>query len=122
MTPKRENPQTNYLAANPRAARHLAQLVATGAIKPGDKASEWYHHQQHRAVFASLDIEKFRKRMRKPLVEKYGEAATKGIFKVLFGLFYFALVCLLTLLLYSFTCGETSSQIFRGSRCQPHRR
>ncbi len=76
---KRETPRADSIAANLQAARHRDQLVATGAIKPGEKASKWYNHLHYRAVFAALDIVNFRKRMRKLLVEKYEEAATKSM-------------------------------------------
>ncbi len=58
-------------AANPDAARLLANLVATGTIKPKDKAADWKYHPNYSVVFSVIETEKFRKRFKKLVNEKY---------------------------------------------------
>lgn len=96
MAPKRKNPHADSIAANPRAARILAQLVATGAVKPADKAADWYQNKQYAAIFSPCDPEKFRKRFKKLVDEKYGESTAKRK-AFLLSLFYFSICSFLTL-------------------------
>lgn len=78
MAPKRNQPQPDSLAAHPAASRTLTRLVATGAIQAGDKPQTWYKHPQHARAFAPVHPEKFRKRFRKLITEKYGTSSKKG--------------------------------------------
>eukprot|EP00171_Calliarthron_tuberculosum_P004265 IDg4265t1 len=75
MAPKRNCPESDSMAANPKAARLIATLVATGAIKPDDKASKWYRHEKHAPTFASVATSKFYTRFKKLVNDKYGESA-----------------------------------------------
>eukprot|EP00171_Calliarthron_tuberculosum_P001357 IDg1357t1 len=51
MPPPRKSLMKDSIAANPRAKRTLALLVATGAVKKGQKAYIWYGHPEYADSF-----------------------------------------------------------------------
>ena len=69
--PPRKRPVHDSLAANPDAARLLQNLITSGTVQPNDRASEWKNHPVYSKIFAPIDTEKFRKRFKKLLEEKY---------------------------------------------------
>eukprot|EP00171_Calliarthron_tuberculosum_P003541 IDg3541t1 len=75
MVGKRKGPQADSLAANPKASQTLTNLVATGQIKASDGMKEWYNNPKYATLFAPIHIEKFRKRYKKLLSDKYGSPA-----------------------------------------------
>ena len=79
MPPKRKNALPDSIAANPAGSRTLTRLIAIGVIKPGDKAQSWYKHPDHCQAFAPIHPDKFRKRFRKLMSEKYGPGTFKGM-------------------------------------------
>ena len=95
--PKRKNPHPDSMAANPAASRLLTRLVATGVIKSGDKAISKYRHPNYCRSFAPADPEKFRRRLRKLLAEKYGKVVKEGLFT------YFFLCLIIKLVFQSFS-------------------
>ncbi len=79
--PKRKSAHApDSLAANPRAAQLLASLVASGEIGQQDKASGWYKHPQYASEFSVIHPEKFRKRMKKLIDNKYSTPKSTGKF------------------------------------------
>ena len=80
MTKRMAQQAPHSLAANTRAAKLLATLVASGVIKKGDKAANWYKHKKYASESQILHVEKFRKRFKKLLDAKYGknDSAAKG--------------------------------------------
>ena len=79
MPPKRKNVLPDSIAENPAGSRTLTRLIATGVIKPGDKPQVWYKHPDHCQAFAPIHSDKFRKRFRKLMSEKYGTGTSKGL-------------------------------------------
>ena len=68
---KQKNTLPDSLAASPAGSRTLTRLIAAGVIKPGYKPQTWYNHPQHCQSFAPIHPDKFRKRFRNLLTEKY---------------------------------------------------
>ena len=61
MAPKRRGPDSDSLAANPRAALALDQLFSIDSFREGEKASVWYNDKVLEKIFATVDPENFAK-------------------------------------------------------------
>ena len=94
---KRKNPHTDSIAADLQAACKLAQLFATGAVKPGEKATKWYNHPQYAALFAAVAQGKLRKYLKTHDDQRFEATITKS--KALF-LFLFLFTHLLLVIFY----------------------
>ncbi len=68
--PSRKRPISDWLAANPNAARLLQNLITTGTINRNDCPCDWKNHPVYAKIFAPIDTEEFRKRIKKLLEEK----------------------------------------------------
>jgi len=72
VTMPKKGPKPDAIAANPDAARLLTQLISSGVAKPLDKANTWYKLPSYEGIFKKVHPEKFRKKSKQVMQEKYG--------------------------------------------------